>query len=101
MKPPFNLSIAPLARADLRTVRRTSQLMWGVEQSDQYTTQLENALNTLIEFPNLGRPFSDLRLGMRGLKVGQHMIYYFVDENSIRVARILHSRMDAAAQFES
>ncbi len=101
MKPPYNLYIAPKARAGLRTMRRSSRQIWGEEQSFRYATQVENALNVLTEFPSIGRPCGHLRPGLRGHVVGQHIIYYFVDDGSIRVARILHTRMDAPAQFVS
>lgn len=91
----------PLARADLRTIRRTSRQRWSDDQSDQYTIQLDNALSVLTEFPAIGRAFGELGPGLRGHKAGQHMIYDLIDEDTIRVVCILHARMDATAQFES
>jgi plasmid stabilization system protein ParE len=36
----------------------------------------------------------DLRPGVRTFPVGQHLIVYEVDDLAIRVARLLHQRMD-------
>jgi toxin ParE1/3/4 len=101
MKPEYSLNLAPKARADIRTILRSSRQAWGEEQRDIYARQITDAMAALTQFPHLGRLREELRPGLRAHAVGQHIIYYLVDMRVIRVARVLHSRVDAAKEFAS
>ena len=67
---------------------------WGEEQRRVYKAAIDRALRRLRQFSHLGRPRDDLFAGCRGLQVEHHVIFYRVDDAVIRVARILHERMD-------
>lgn len=101
MKPDYSLNLTPRARADLRTILRTSRASWGDVQRDLYVQRRLDAKDSLTRFPNLGRSCAELYPELRAHSVGQHAIYNLVDAPLIRVARILHARMDAAVQFAS
>lgn len=47
----------------------------------------------------MGRGRDDLRPGYRSLRVEQHVIYYQIEDKTIRVNRILHDRQDAAREL--
>jgi len=101
MKPEFSLNLTPKARADLRTIVRTSRASWGEMQRDRYARQLLDAMDALTRFPYLGRSCAGLSPELRAHAVGRHTISYVVDAPVIRVARVLHTRMEAADQFAS
>ena len=56
-------------------------------------------MKSLVAHPDLGRVRDDVRIGLRGLLVGEHIVYYRIAEDVIRVMRILHQARDAAAAF--
>ena len=68
---------------------------WGDQQWETYEAALLRALVALSEHPFLGRARDDLRPGARSFPVEQHLILYEVFEDMVRVARIIHGRMDA------
>jgi plasmid stabilization system protein ParE len=54
-------------------------------------------MQSLREFPELGRARDDLFPGCRIHRIQQHYILYRIDETAIRVVRILHVMRDLAS----
>ena len=84
--------IARRAKADLLQIWRFSADQWGDAQATLYTDRIDAAFASLCERPETGP------LGVKGFRrwrVGRHVIYYRADESTVRVERVLHSRMDA------
>ena len=92
-KLPVNFS--PEAWDDLEEIALYSEQTWGEERKDAYQATLDQALQRLGDFPQLGRARNDLRTGCRSLQVGQHLAIYEVFSTEVYVLRILHVRMDA------
>jgi toxin ParE1/3/4 len=53
-----------------------------------------SAIHELLTHPQLGSVRNDLAPGLRNIRAGQHVVFYRVDERSIRIVRILHAKMD-------
>ena len=87
------------ARRDLRAILRYSLRTWGERQRDVYAQRLADAADDLTGFPNLGSSRDDLAPGLRGHPVGEHVIFYRVDDQAVVIIRILHAKLDVAAQF--
>jgi toxin ParE1/3/4 len=68
---------------------------WGETQLVAYEATFDRAFTTLGEHPASGRARDELRPGLRSFPVGQHVIYYILRGRTVRILRILHSRMDA------
>jgi toxin ParE1/3/4 len=83
------------ARRDFRDILSYGRQRHGPEQEVRYVEAIDRALLLLGENPLLGRARDDLRPGLRGLPVEQHLIVYEVRRGVVRVLRILHQRMDA------
>jgi toxin ParE1/3/4 len=93
------IDLAPDARRDFREILRLTRKQWGEVQRDRYAGKLTGSLERLAQFPDLGERRDDLSLGLRALPLGQHTIFYEVDDHMIRVLRILHVKMDATGLF--
>lgn len=65
----------------------------GEAQLLRYMEKLENCCQTLVENPNLGRPCDHIRLGLRRITEGKHVIFYRQEPGGILISRILHERM--------
>lgn len=72
----------------------------GEERANAQVYQIERTLQTLAEYPNMGRSRSELLPNLRSHPVGRYVIYYFPLHDGIRVARILHGSRDIPAMFE-
>jgi len=95
----LNVDLSPQARQDFSDILLTSRRQWGAAQRSKYKTAIDQALVRLTKYPEIGRERDDLIKDLRALAVEQHIIYYYVRPNVIRVERILHARMDASAEF--
>lgn len=95
------LIIAPDAQMDLQNILRVSRKEWGEPQRARYSQQLMDAMSRLTEFPDLGQQSEQFATRLRSFRSGQHVIYYRDDNPIINVVRILHVKMDAAAQFRT
>lgn len=88
------LHIRAEARNDLLDIWAYTERQWGLAQADRYAASIEEKLSILKTHPYFGR----LRVGMdemfRVLRVGQHQIFYVVQDDTVSIVRILHSAMD-------
>lgn len=81
----------PLARQDLIDIWRYTEETWGERQADIYLDELDAGIRQLLNNPKLGRDRSDVRPGYRSLSIKQHTVFYTLDEDLIRVVRVLHA----------
>jgi len=82
-----------LAATDLLRIGLYSLETWGEDQAARYLDQLEECCQMLAERPNLGRPCSEIRPGLRRMEHASHVIFYRPKRGGILVSRILHKRM--------
>jgi toxin ParE1/3/4 len=101
MKSSRRLVFAGEAENDMELLLAHSLENWGAEQRDVYAERLLTAMHELRTYPHLGRERNDLQPGLRRHLAGQHAIYYFADADVVRIARVLHSKMDPARQLGS
>ena len=48
----------------------------------------------LASFPNIGRSYDDLQLGLRGLPLAGYIILYRVIDDGIEIVRVVNGRQD-------
>jgi toxin ParE1/3/4 len=66
---------------------------WGRAQAVRYLGELEVCCQRLADNPALGRPCDDVRLGLRRLEHGRHVVFYRQESGGILICRLLHQRM--------
>lgn len=73
-------SIRKTARAtdDLIDIWQYSPEKWGEQRADDYLDELDSQIQGLLNNPNLGKSFDDVRPGYRATHVNRHMIFYTV-----------------------
>ena len=91
--------IAPRAKADIAGIWRYSVLEHGREAADAYIRDLDQTMQMVSEFPEIGVDSPGIRKGYRRIGSGSHLIYYIAGESDIHVVRVLHGRQDARAQL--
>lgn len=90
--PEFHLVFAALAQRDIDDILAYTIENWGIAQLEKYKCVLDIAFRRLEQNPNIGR--ISLPPDFRSFQAGGHVIFYRIDETSIHIVRILHSRMD-------
>src|SRR4051812_9022386 len=93
----MSLSFTPQARQDVSDVLLYTRRMWGSDQRDIYKNKIDARIDYLRRYPEGGPPRDDLYPTCRVLEVERHIIYYRLRENSVRILRILHERVDPRA----
>ena len=90
--PTFRLTAK--ARADLVSIGRYTEDVWGREQRNKYLAELDECFHTLAAKPNMGRTCDDISKGYHKYHIGRHLIFYRHADKDIEIIRILHDRMD-------
>jgi len=80
------------AEKDLADIAKYTLETWGEEQLEIYRHRLEERLDLLIEFPELGNNHPMLRSDFRYVVEGKHYIFYRRVGDDIEVLRFLHCR---------
>ena len=88
------LRFSTAALHDLASVALESETKWGAAQRTKYMAQIERRLGKLRERPELGPVFGPRRPGLCRLVIGSHVAFYRFDDDQVRIARVLHQRMD-------
>lgn len=80
----------------MRSILAYTRQQWGENQRNIYRETLNQSIESLRTYPELGPVREDLPSDIRGLVVGQHILFYRLEADTIRILRVLHGRMDAA-----
>jgi toxin ParE1/3/4 len=92
--------LSPAAQADLGEIWDYSARNWGEDRADRYIQSIRDACAALVEGRRHGRAIDAIRPGYRKLAVGAHFLFFrAADTGLIEIIRILHGKMDAAAQL--
>jgi toxin ParE1/3/4 len=92
--------LTELAKQDLLSIGRYTQVTWGQEQRNRYLAKMDAAFHLLAIEPQCGRSCEDLLSGYYKYRVGRHLIFYRQFSERVEIVRILHDRMDIEAHFD-
>lgn len=91
--------ISSEASQDLEDIWSYTYENWSVEQADRYQNLILDEIEYVAEHPTHGRRYL-MREGYRIIKVKSHHIYYkILDEDTVRIVRVLHERMDVDSRL--
>ncbi|MFT6263352.1 MAG: toxin ParE1/3/4 [Dasania sp.] len=82
------------AKSDLKTIWRYSFDQWGLEKANNYLFELDKAINTIAQNPEIGFSCDYIRTGYRQYNIKKHMIFYKIKTDKISILRVLHESMD-------
>lgn len=91
--------LRPEARNDLDRIWEFTSENWGHVQAKYYLGAIEQACSLIASNPHIGRAAGEILAGLRVLIVKEHMLCYFIDDNHVDVARILHKRMNVDSRM--
>jgi toxin ParE1/3/4 len=67
--------------------------------ADALVQRIDEKFDQLSDLPFIGRERSSLAPGLRSVVVGNHLIFYTVNFDSITVVRVIDGRMDIDEEF--
>ncbi|RKT10356.1 toxin ParE1/3/4 [Paraburkholderia sp. RAU2J] len=98
--PEYRLELAAEAQDDFEDILLHTLLTWGERQMQAYGDLLDRSLSTIRTNPNIGHVHPFVRDPYKCFQAGQHLIFYRVQDVTVFVVRILHSRMDPASRLD-
>lgn len=62
---------------------------------------MTNAFSFIADNREIGKDFSEIKIGLLGKKIGKHIIFYqFEGESRIVIIRVLHEYMDLKSRLQ-
>ncbi len=81
------------AKADLISIYRWSEEMFGRGQADRYAARLTEVFALIAAFPGLGYSADHVKRGLRRIDVGSHAVFYRKTASGVLILAVLHQRM--------
>lgn len=91
---PRNYTVSRRADNDIDDILEYGYRHFGLEQTINYKTELEQCLALLADNPKLGRQCDDIRAGYQRHEHGRHIIFYRQRKADILIIRVIHDSMD-------
>lgn len=96
-----NYTLKKLAEIDFEKIWHYTAKEWGTAQAIKYTNELEKVFLILANNPLMCRERFEFKPPVRIHHHGSHLIIYIIIENNpIKIIRILHESMDIDAQLQ-
>lgn len=72
----------------------------NVEAGERLLQGFSKRCQQLASFPNIGRSYDDLQVGLRGLPLDGYIILYRATEERIEIVRVANGRQDLRSLFD-
>lgn len=69
------------------------------EAAISFVRAIDQKCETLTNFPNMGKSYENLALGLRGVFLGNYIIFYRLLENNIQILRVMSGYRDLETIF--
>jgi len=80
---------------DLSSIWKFTCRNWSEKQADKYYKVLSRSFAAIAESPECGNTYFKVIDGLRGFKVGRHIVFFRqIEGGNIQIIRILHEQMD-------
>ena len=89
------LVVSVAAKLDLDDALLYTRRRWDAEQRRRYRNLLNQAMHSLLDFPERGRPRDELYPGCRSPLAEEGIIFYSLDERQIVMDRVPHGSQNA------
>ena len=88
------------ARDDLSEIWHYTAAKWSVLQADEYIDGFSLVAERIVDFPLLPRERTELRVPVRIVPYGSHLIVYRLQPPHVLIDRIIHGRRNWAALLD-
>ena len=92
--PRYDVVLTPLAARDIDAIADQTIARWGKRQARTYVSALRADIESLGVSPERYQRHDGNSLGLRCMRSGHHLLFYWVGSTSVEIVRVLHERMD-------
>jgi len=96
----YFIEISLPADKDLEGIFDYTSENFGLDQAVKYVSSFDSTFELLIANPIMGRERSEIRKNLLSTVNENHIIFYRILTNRIRIVRILHRSLDLQKHFE-
>ena len=88
------------ADRDIEEIFDYTEKEFGFNKAVAYVEAFEPLFENLLSNPSLGRKRDEIKIGLRSILKAEHVIFYRVLEDHIRIVRVLHGSRDLPKFFK-
>ena len=99
LSPEYVLELSAEAYDDLVNIQNYTFSKYGEGQWQEYGSDLDKGMLQLLKHPFSGHLRPDTPDGYQALAVREHVMIYRIENKTIYLVRILHSKMNFTFQF--
>jgi toxin ParE1/3/4 len=90
--------ISPSATRDLNAIADYF-LEHNIEAGENLLREFNRKCRNLIQFPNMGKSYANLKPDLRGLPLDGYIVLYRVKGDAVEVLRVVNGRQDLESLF--
>ena len=91
--------LSEYADFDLEDIFDDTKHQYGFTRAVKYLNDLDAVFGSLVINPEIGRKRSELKDGLYSITEQEHIVFYRVQEDYIRIMRVLHGSKDMPKHF--
>ena len=91
--------LSEIADKDLEDIFDYTFDEFGFDQAEKYLLEIEEIFQNLIINPQIGKKRDEIKQGLYSFPKDNHIIFYRILDNHIRVVRVLHGSQDIPKYF--
>ena len=91
--------LSEIADKDLEDIFDYTFDEFGFDQAEKYLLEIEEIFQNLIINPQIGKKRDDIKQGLYSFPKDNHIIFYRILDNHIRIVRVLHGSRDIPKYF--
>ena len=89
------------ADIDLDEIFDYTEQEHSFNQAIKYLTDLENVFESLVMNPHIGRIRNEIKDGLLSISQKEHIVFYRILKNHIRIVRVLHGSKEIPKSFKN
>jgi len=91
--------LSEIADKDLEDIFDYTLDEFGFDQAEKYLLEIEEIFQNLIVNPQIGKKRDEIKQGLYSFPKDNHIIFYRILDNHIRIVRVLHVSRDVPKYF--
>lgn len=91
--------LSEIADEDLEDIFDFTMTEFGFEQAEKYFNEIEDVFQSLLINQELGKKRNEIKEGLYSFTKDNHIIFYRILNNHIRIVRVLHGSQDISKYF--
>lgn len=92
--------LSSAADQDVEEIYNYAEQQYGTDRAVEYTLDLEFLFERIVQNPKMGVERNEIQPELRSFPKAQHVVFYRILPDRIRIVRIIHGSRDLLRQFD-